>query len=65
VIALMNHAGLTVERGIRGGLRGPLTRVADTVTAGLLRDHLTRQYVVAGKPTTGRAEQGAVQWLFS
>jgi len=58
LIDLMNRAGLIVGRGIRGGLRGPLTRVADAVTAGTLRDHLTRQYVVA-------VEQGPVEWLFS
>jgi 2-polyprenyl-3-methyl-5-hydroxy-6-metoxy-1,4-benzoquinol methylase len=63
VIALMNRAGLTVKRGIRGGMRGPLTRVADAITAGMLRDRLTKQYIVAGKSAPGSVEQGAIEWI--
>jgi 2-polyprenyl-3-methyl-5-hydroxy-6-metoxy-1,4-benzoquinol methylase len=63
VIALMNQAGLTVKHGVRNGLLGPRTRLADAVTAHRLRDHLTRQYVVAGAPAREVGRQGAVEWL--
>jgi len=65
VVALMNQAGLTVRRGIRSGLRGPRARLADALTAGALRDHLTKQYLVAGTPAVDDAKQADVEWLLA
>jgi 2-polyprenyl-3-methyl-5-hydroxy-6-metoxy-1,4-benzoquinol methylase len=61
VIALMNQAGLVVRRGIRTGMDGPRSRLLDRLTAGTMRDHLTKQYIVAGQRAAGAA-QGAVEW---
>ncbi len=61
-IALMNQAGFIVRRGIRLGFEGPRTRLIDTVTCGALRNHLTKQYVLAGaREAQGR--QGTIEWL--
>jgi SAM-dependent methyltransferase len=62
-VALMNDAGLIVQRGVRAGLLGPRTRLLDRFTFGTLRDHLTTQYVMAGTRTPLGATQGSVQWL--
>jgi 2-polyprenyl-3-methyl-5-hydroxy-6-metoxy-1,4-benzoquinol methylase len=62
-VALMNQAGLTVQRGVRVGLLGPRTRLLDRATFGILRDQLTSQYVMAGTRAAPGTKQGAVQWL--
>jgi len=62
-IALMNQAGLIVQHGIRTGLRGPRTRLLDTLTRRTLRDHLTKQYILAGTRAAPGIEQGKVHWL--
>jgi 2-polyprenyl-3-methyl-5-hydroxy-6-metoxy-1,4-benzoquinol methylase len=62
-IALMNQAGLMVHRGIRTGLGGPRARLLDRVTAGALRDHLTKQYIMAGRRAEVGETQGKVDWL--
>jgi 2-polyprenyl-3-methyl-5-hydroxy-6-metoxy-1,4-benzoquinol methylase len=62
VVALMNQAGFVVRRGVRLGFDGPRARLIDAVTGRILRDHLTKQYVVAG--THGApGQQGPVEWL--
>jgi trans-aconitate methyltransferase len=64
VVALMNHAGLVVRRGVRLGFDGPRARLIDAVTGHALRDHLTKQYVVAGtRNLETPAQQGPVEWL--
>jgi SAM-dependent methyltransferase len=49
-IALLNKAGLTVSNGVRVGPRNPRSWAIDAITCGMVRDHLTRQYVLAGRP---------------
>jgi 2-polyprenyl-3-methyl-5-hydroxy-6-metoxy-1,4-benzoquinol methylase len=61
-IALLNSAGLRVERGLRNGLLGPRARLLDAATAGLLRDQLTKQYVMAARPMGRGMQQGEVAW---
>jgi SAM-dependent methyltransferase len=61
-VGLMNQAGFIVRRGIRSGFDGPRTRLFDAVTGRTLRDHLTKQYVVAGTRDAS-ARQGPVEWL--
>jgi SAM-dependent methyltransferase len=60
-IQLMNKAGFIVRKGVRGGLRGPRSRLLDTVTCGRVRDLLTKQYVLAGQREVG-AQQETVAW---
>jgi SAM-dependent methyltransferase len=62
-IALLNQAGLVVRQGIRSGLTGSKTKLADTVTLGLLRDRLAKQYILAGTPAVEGATQGDIRWL--
>jgi SAM-dependent methyltransferase len=63
-VALMNQADFVVRRGVRNGLDGPRARLIDAVTCGALRDHLTKQYVMAGTREDG-ARQGAIEWLIN
>jgi 2-polyprenyl-3-methyl-5-hydroxy-6-metoxy-1,4-benzoquinol methylase len=64
-IALMNEAGLIVRRGVRTGLGGPRARLLDKLTAGMLRDHLTKQYILCGTREAPGVVQGEVDWLTS
>jgi SAM-dependent methyltransferase len=62
-VALLNSAGLHVETGVRTGFEGPRTQLLDRLTLGRMRDHLTKQYILAGKRQGADARQGAVRWL--
>jgi 2-polyprenyl-3-methyl-5-hydroxy-6-metoxy-1,4-benzoquinol methylase len=62
VVALMNQAGFVVRRGIRLGFDGPRARLLDAITGRTLRDHLTKQYVVAGT-REAPSRQGTIEWL--
>jgi SAM-dependent methyltransferase len=64
-IALLNQAGLVARQGIRSGLTGSKARLADTVTLGLLRDRLTKQYILAGTPAVEGATQTDIRWLIA
>jgi SAM-dependent methyltransferase len=64
-IALMNRSGLIVRHGIRHGITGPRSRALDRLTAGLVRDHLTKQYILAGTRAEKGTTQGRVQWLLA
>lgn len=58
-MALVTDAGFQVERGIRDGLRGPRSKWLDKATFGMLRDRLTKQYVMAAHPQpSGRPSSG-------
>jgi 2-polyprenyl-3-methyl-5-hydroxy-6-metoxy-1,4-benzoquinol methylase len=50
VLSLLDSAGLDVKRSIRNGLEGPRARLLLAASGGLLRDHLTKQYVIAARP---------------
>lgn len=64
-VALMNGAGLVVRHGIRYGFQGPRARALERLTAGLARDHLTKQYILAGTRATDEARQGEVEWTIA
>ncbi len=51
-VALMNEAGLKVDKIIESGLRGPRTRTLDRLTFGLLRHRLAGQYILSGSANT-------------
>jgi SAM-dependent methyltransferase len=61
-IDLMNRAGLIIGQGVRSGFAGPRTRVIDGVTFGLIRDQLTKQYIVAGRRRKAGDTQDQVKW---
>ncbi len=60
-VALMNSAGLEVSAGVVAGAAGPRASVIDAVTAGLLRDRLTKQYIMCGRLMTSGG-QGRIDW---
>lgn len=62
-VSLINSAGLIVERGVRSGIQGPRARSVDRLTMGLVRDHLTKQYIMAGRRAPYGAIQGKITWL--
>jgi 2-polyprenyl-3-methyl-5-hydroxy-6-metoxy-1,4-benzoquinol methylase len=61
-VALMNSAGLIVERGLRSGLQGHRSRILDYASCGLLREHLTKQYILAGRRAAAGTPQGPILW---
>jgi SAM-dependent methyltransferase len=63
-IALLNNAGLRVEKGVKSGFQGPRTRLIDFVTFGLLHDHLAKQYIISGVKMTSIG-QGEIEWYMN
>ncbi len=61
-IKLLNDAGLTVKGGLMSGLGGPKSRLIDTVSLGLLRHHLTKQYIMSGQLVNQFHRQERVNW---
>ena len=59
-VAMMNKAGLTVDKGLLGGLAGRKVRLFNTLTGGLFKHWLTKQYIVRGVPSG--VGQSAVGW---
>jgi hypothetical protein len=59
VVSLLNGAGLRAERGIRNGLERPRARALLAVSGGLLKEQLTKQYVVSARLGQG---QGEIAW---
>ncbi len=64
-IALLNSAGLRVEKGVRTGFGGPRARLLERLTMGGLRDGLTKQYILAGHRLDPRGQQGRIEWALS
>jgi 2-polyprenyl-3-methyl-5-hydroxy-6-metoxy-1,4-benzoquinol methylase len=62
-IALLNDANFRVTKGLAAGLTGPRSRILDLITFGLLRHHLTKQYIMLGELTGGRFGQQKVHWM--
>ena len=60
-VALMNNAGLEVRSAMQSGVGGPKAHILDLLTFGLMRDHLTKQYILAGQKKS--AAQGPIRWL--
>jgi 2-polyprenyl-3-methyl-5-hydroxy-6-metoxy-1,4-benzoquinol methylase len=61
-VQLLNDANLIVKNGLVGGLGGRRSKMLDIVSLGLLRHHLTKQYIMAGDPTNGDFVQPKVNW---
>lgn len=61
-VALLNGAGLRVEAGLRNGFDGPRATLLDRLTFGLIRDRLSKQYILAGRRFAPGETQGPVRW---
>jgi 2-polyprenyl-3-methyl-5-hydroxy-6-metoxy-1,4-benzoquinol methylase len=62
-VKLLNDAGLTVKEGLMSGLDGPKSRLIDRVSLGLLRHHLTKQYIISAELANGSQQQNRVKWM--
>lgn len=61
VVRLMNDAGLHIEAGWLSGMQGPRAKLLDRLTFGLLRHHLTKQYVFRARRSQSES-QPPVAW---
>jgi 2-polyprenyl-3-methyl-5-hydroxy-6-metoxy-1,4-benzoquinol methylase len=62
-IKLMNNADLVVTKGVLSGPKdGPKSKLLNCLSLGLLRHHLTRQYIMVGKVNEGKTVQRRVKW---
>lgn len=61
-VGLMNDANLKVSKGLISGLQGRKARMLDRLSMGLLRHHLTKQYIMLGEPIDGDVCQQPVKW---
>jgi SAM-dependent methyltransferase len=62
-VRLLNDANFKVSRGLISGLQGRKAKVLDRVSMGLLRHHLTKQYIMLGEPVDGDICQKPVKWM--
>jgi len=62
-VGLMNDAKLKVSKGLVSGLQGRKARMLDRLSMGLLRHHLTKQYIMLGEPIDGDVCQQPVKWM--
>jgi SAM-dependent methyltransferase len=62
-VGLLNSSNLLVTKGIASGLSGPKSNLIDHISLGLLRHHLTKQYIMLGKSNTGSVVQKRVHWI--
>lgn len=60
-VGLLNGGGFEVTDGLTDGLYRK-ARLVDLLSFGLLRHHLTKQYVMKGRLRRGRVDQGPVRW---
>jgi 2-polyprenyl-3-methyl-5-hydroxy-6-metoxy-1,4-benzoquinol methylase len=61
-VKLLNDANLIVRKGLVNGLQGPTPRILDHLSFGMLRHHLTKQYIMLGEQATGGDAQGRIKW---
>lgn len=61
-VELFQQAGLVVEHGLRLGFAGARSWIADRMTLGLMKNRLTKQYVLAGRPLNGDLRQRPISW---
>jgi 2-polyprenyl-3-methyl-5-hydroxy-6-metoxy-1,4-benzoquinol methylase len=62
-IKLLNDAGLQVTKGLLKGPKGRKAKIIDRLSFGLLRHHLTIQYILLGELCDGEIRQQAVNWM--
>lgn len=62
-IALLNDACLSVSKGIMIGTQGPKSKFINLISFGLLKHHLTKQYVLCGVKSSNYCQQKNVRWM--
>jgi 2-polyprenyl-3-methyl-5-hydroxy-6-metoxy-1,4-benzoquinol methylase len=62
-VKLLNSADLIVTKGVLSGPKeGPKSKFLNRLSLGMLRHHLTRQYIMVGQVRENAATQRRVQW---
>lgn len=61
-VKLLNDANLIVIDGLISGVEGSKSQLLDTLSFGLLRHHLTKQYIMLGEANGGNLVQPRVNW---
>jgi SAM-dependent methyltransferase len=61
-IRLLNDAGLVIRDGLITGLDGPRARIVNAISFGLLRHHVTYQYIMRGELSEAPTKQNRVRW---
>ncbi len=61
-VQLLNSAQLTVTKGLRTGFGGPRASMLERLTFGTIRDHLTKQFVMAACRASSPAVQPPIDW---
>lgn len=61
-VKLLNDANLIVTKGLVIGPKEPKSKALDRLSLGLLRHHLTKQYVMLGESNDSEATQRRVRW---
>jgi len=64
-IELLNNANLTVTKGIISGMEGPRSKLLNRASLGLLRHHLTKQYIMLGQLKKDNAAQQRIRWMIA
>jgi 2-polyprenyl-3-methyl-5-hydroxy-6-metoxy-1,4-benzoquinol methylase len=64
-VRLLNEANLNVTMGLVSGLQGPKSKVLNRLTFGLLKHHLTRQYIMRGERSDAAFVQRRVRWMIA
>lgn len=62
-VKLLNDANLIVTAGLITGLQGPRAKILDRLSLGLLRHHLTKQYIMLGELSDREFVQQEIQWI--
>ena len=62
---LLNDASLVVTSALTSGLQGPKARFLNFASLGLLQHHLTKQYIMLGTLSDGKAVQKKVHWTIA
>ena len=47
------------------GMQGPKARMLDRLSLGMLRHHLTKQYIMLGEPVERDIQQQPVKWMLA
>jgi 2-polyprenyl-3-methyl-5-hydroxy-6-metoxy-1,4-benzoquinol methylase len=64
-VKLLNDSNLIVTAGLISGIQGPKAKLLDSLSFGLLRHHLAKQYVMLGRLSGIAIVQEKVQWTLA
>ena len=61
-VKLMNDCNLTVKKGLVSGLAGPKAKLIDSLSVGMLRHYLTKQYIMLAERSEAAGRQPKIHW---